>query len=128
LYWFSNNIWTFGQQHYVFNMIEKEDEAKKQEVIERRAANAPSPGAKPKRAPKAAPTGSSAADTAVADDGSESDDGDGERDGDGQRPDGRAAKAPLSKADKTSPPGHTNGPNGGAPRPGVRPSAKRRKR
>ena len=49
LYWFANNIWTFGQQHYVFAMIEKEDEAKKQEVLERRAANAPLPGAKPKR-------------------------------------------------------------------------------
>jgi YidC/Oxa1 family membrane protein insertase len=54
LYWFANNIWTFGQQHYVFGMIEKEDEAKKQEAIERRAANAPAPGAKPKRASKTA--------------------------------------------------------------------------
>ncbi|MBY0441932.1 MAG: membrane protein insertase YidC [Mycobacteriaceae bacterium] len=49
LYWFSNNIWTFGQQHYVFNMIEREEEAKKREAIERRAASAPAPGAKPKR-------------------------------------------------------------------------------
>ena len=48
-YWFANNIWTFGQQHYVFGMIEKEEEAKKREAIERRAANAPAPGAKPKR-------------------------------------------------------------------------------
>ena len=29
LYWFANNIWTFGQQHYVFGHIEKEEEAKK---------------------------------------------------------------------------------------------------
>ena len=28
-YWFSNNIWTFGQQHFVFTMIEKEEEAKR---------------------------------------------------------------------------------------------------
>ena len=49
LYWFSNNIWTFGQQHYVFGKIEKEEEAKKQEALERRAANAPAPGAKPSR-------------------------------------------------------------------------------
>jgi YidC/Oxa1 family membrane protein insertase len=48
-YWFANNIWTFGQQHYVFSMIEKEEEEKKREAIERRAANAPAPGAKPKR-------------------------------------------------------------------------------
>jgi YidC/Oxa1 family membrane protein insertase len=52
LYWFSNNIWTVGQQHYVFGMIEKEEEAKKREVIERRAANTPTPGAKPKRSPR----------------------------------------------------------------------------
>src|SRR6201996_4181934 len=57
LYWFSNNIWTFGQQHYVFGMIEKEDEAKKQEAIARRAANAPAPGAKPKRPTKTASAG-----------------------------------------------------------------------
>ncbi|MGB9302402.1 MAG: membrane protein insertase YidC [Mycobacterium sp.] len=131
LYWFSNNIWTFGQQHYVFGMIEKEDEAKKQEVIQRRAANAPAPGAKPKRAPKAAPTGGSGADTAVADDGTESDgdavDGDGKvADTDGQSAADRAAKTPVSKADKTTPPGRTNGPNNRAPRPGARP--KRRKR
>ena len=49
-YWFANNIWTFGQQHYVFAMIEREEEEKKREAIERRAANAPAPGAKPKRA------------------------------------------------------------------------------
>ena len=43
-YWFANNIWTFGQQHYVFGKIEKEEEAKKLEAQERRAANAPPPG------------------------------------------------------------------------------------
>jgi YidC/Oxa1 family membrane protein insertase len=54
-YWFSNNIWTFGQQHVVFGMIEKEEEAKKQEALERRAANAPAPGAKPKRSARSSP-------------------------------------------------------------------------
>src|SRR4029078_3489246 len=49
LYWFSNNIWTFAQQHYVFGNIAKEEEAKKVEAQERRAANAPKPGAKPDR-------------------------------------------------------------------------------
>ncbi len=53
LYWFANNIWTFGQQHYVFGKIEKEEEAKKLEAQERRAANAPPPGAKPNRQRKA---------------------------------------------------------------------------
>jgi YidC/Oxa1 family membrane protein insertase len=53
LYWFANNIWTFAQQHLVFGKIEKEEEAKKQEAIERRAANAPAPGTKPKAKRKA---------------------------------------------------------------------------
>jgi YidC/Oxa1 family membrane protein insertase len=54
LYWFANNIWTFGQQHIVFGRIEKEEEAKKQEAIERRSTNAPAPGAKPARKRKPA--------------------------------------------------------------------------
>lgn len=33
MYWFANNIWTFGQQHYVFGMIVKEEEAKKEEAL-----------------------------------------------------------------------------------------------
>jgi YidC/Oxa1 family membrane protein insertase len=61
-YWFANNIWTFGQQHYVFRMIEREEEEKKQEAIERRSANAPAPGAKPKRSTgKVTPSGNGAA-------------------------------------------------------------------
>lgn len=52
MYWLANNIWTYGQQHYVFNKIEKEEEAKKAELLERRAANAPAPGAKPKNRAK----------------------------------------------------------------------------
>ena len=48
IYWVSNNIWTFGQQHLVFGKIEKEEEAKKDEALARRASNAPAPGAKPR--------------------------------------------------------------------------------
>jgi len=56
LYWVANNIWTYGQQHYVFGKIEAREEAKKVEEIERRASNAPAPGVKPKRnKPAAAP-------------------------------------------------------------------------
>src|SRR5271168_2962770 len=68
-YWFANNIWTFGQQHYVFRMIEREDEEKKREAIERRSANAPAPGAKPKRSARNAPVdgNGSAAASAGAD-------------------------------------------------------------
>ncbi|GGF16233.1 membrane protein insertase YidC [Williamsia phyllosphaerae] len=52
LYWVSNNLWTYGQQHIVFNRIEKEDEAKKAAKQEKLKANAPKPGARPERAKK----------------------------------------------------------------------------
>ncbi|MEE6179051.1 membrane protein insertase YidC [Mycobacterium sp. 050134] len=111
LYWFSNNIWTFGQQHYVFGMIEKEEEAKKQEVIARRAANAPAPGAKPKREPKA---------TAPGGNGAKADDGDA----------ADAANTSEAEAVETETTARPEGPGGAAvnrsPRPGARP--RRRKR
>ncbi|WP_040787711.1 membrane protein insertase YidC [Nocardia paucivorans] len=47
LYWVSNNIWTYGQQHLVFGRMAKEEEAKRQALLEKRAQNAPKPGAKP---------------------------------------------------------------------------------
>jgi YidC/Oxa1 family membrane protein insertase len=112
LYWFANNIWTFGQQHYVFGMIEKEDEAKKQEVIARRAANAPAPGAKPKRPPK-----TSSATVADESAGSEA-----ETPGS----DGQVAEAAKAQPNKPSPTGPNNSQSNRTPRPGARP--KRRKR
>ena len=57
----SNNIWTFGQQHYVFGKIEKEEEAKKEEALARRAANAPAPGVKPTKPKKGAPAATNGA-------------------------------------------------------------------
>lgn len=47
LYWVSNNIWTYGQQHLVFGRMAKEEEAKRQAKLEKQAQNAPKPGAKP---------------------------------------------------------------------------------
>lgn len=56
LYWVSNNIWTYGQQHVVFGRIEKREAQEKEEALARRAANAPAPGAKPNRNKKTAET------------------------------------------------------------------------
>ena len=97
-YWFANNIWTFGQQHYVFAMIEREDEEKKREAIERRSANAPAPGAKPKRQARnasAGGNGSSASDSA---------------EGNGAAADSSEVGEPVSRA----------------PRPGAKPKKRRR--
>jgi YidC/Oxa1 family membrane protein insertase len=135
LYWFANNIWTFGQQHYVFGMIAKEDEAKKREVLERRAANAPAPGAKPNRARKAQ---AARAEPTGAQDGDE----DGDVDGSVTEPTTKSGSEPnLRSAPKSGSgsPGQASanrqdsgarrngaGSAGRTPRPGARP--KRRKR
>jgi YidC/Oxa1 family membrane protein insertase len=47
LYWVSNNLWTYGQQHLVFGRIAKEEEEEKAAKLEKRSQNAPKPGAKP---------------------------------------------------------------------------------
>ncbi len=124
LYWFSNNIWTFGQQHYVFAMIEKEEEAKKKEAIQRRAANAPQPGAKPKRSPKAgqASGNGSRTDTTVGDDGGES--SPAETDGSGA--DEAETKTAETRPTKPNPGGRNNGPANRTPRPGARPKKRKR--
>ncbi|MFT4202142.1 membrane protein insertase YidC [Gordonia sp. (in: high G+C Gram-positive bacteria)] len=49
LYWVSNNVWTYGQQHLVFGRIEREEEEAKQAKEEKNKANAPKPGARPDR-------------------------------------------------------------------------------
>ena len=54
LYWVSNNLWTYGQQHIVFGRIAREEEEAKAAKEERLRAAAPKPGARPdktKRAP-----------------------------------------------------------------------------
>ncbi|WP_221192999.1 membrane protein insertase YidC [Mycolicibacterium iranicum] len=122
LYWFANNIWTFGQQHYVFGMIEKEEEQKKQEAIERRAANAPAPGAKPSRKKRAAgsvvegaPIGEAdSAATAQEITESSGDEGDDTVVG---------SKAPTQSPSK---PAAQNGAPNRTPKPGARPKKKKR--
>jgi YidC/Oxa1 family membrane protein insertase len=115
LYWFSNNIWTFAQQHYVFGKIEKEDEAKRQEAIERRAANAPPPGAKPTRPRKTAsgsPNGASAGTPNDADDGDEA----------AAKDIGESGPKPT----KPNPGARPDGAGSRAPRPGARPKKRKR--
>jgi YidC/Oxa1 family membrane protein insertase len=124
LYWFANNIWTFGQQHYVFGKIENEEEAKKQEALERRAANAPPPGAKPTRARKSPPAttnGSPSADAAAdrTDAPATAELADGKAT-DGKAADGKATGSNSSK------PSAGSGAGNRTPRPGARPKKRKR--
>jgi YidC/Oxa1 family membrane protein insertase len=46
-YWVANNGWTLMQQRLVYTKIDKEEEIKKAEAIEKRASLSPKPGQKP---------------------------------------------------------------------------------
>jgi YidC/Oxa1 family membrane protein insertase len=116
LYWFANNIWTFGQQHYVFGKIEKEDEAKRLEAIERRAANAPAPGAKPSRPPRKAASGSPNGATGSSSGGAEKN----------AEPASTDAIEQEQKATKPNAAPRPNGSGSRAPRPGARPKKRKR--
>ncbi len=51
-YWLANNTWTLMQQRLVYKRIDREEEEKKAEAIEKRSNLAPRPGAKPDQAKK----------------------------------------------------------------------------
>lgn len=124
MYWLANNIWTFGQQHYVFGKIEKEEEAAKLEAQERQAKNAPPPGAKPKRNAKSQTADSAATENTVSE-GADDSSVDGSSGGASEKK-ASAKKATGSSPGKTSA-GATRTPRpGSTPRPGGR--QKKRKR
>ncbi|MCV7347077.1 membrane protein insertase YidC [Mycolicibacterium rhodesiae] len=105
IYWVSNNIWTFGQQHYVFGKIEKEEEAKKEEALARRAANAPAPGVKPTKPKKGAPAATNGAATEASED---------------------ASVVADTETDAESTKAADDGSAGRTPRPGARPKKRKR--
>ncbi len=124
LYWVTQNIWTYFQQHIVFGRLDKEDEEKKRLAQERRAENAPKPGAKPVRNRG---TGAKKAGE------------DTQADGDDSTIEDDVSTSVTSTKDDTGASGAGNGavkaagtqPKPGAkPRPGARPGnqAKRRRR
>ncbi|PQP17308.1 membrane protein insertase YidC [Rhodococcus opacus] len=47
LYWVSNNLWTYGQQHLAFARIDREEAVKHAAEAERRTAATPKPGSRP---------------------------------------------------------------------------------
>lgn len=111
IYWVSNNIWTFGQQHVVFGKIEKEEEAKKEEALARRSANAPAPGAKPQKGRKAGPPGETPGEVAGEPSGEATDTG--------AAGEGQPSPAAGPAKSKPTTPNRT-------PRPGARPKKRKR--
>jgi YidC/Oxa1 family membrane protein insertase len=123
IYWVSNNIWTFGQQHLVFGKIEKEEEAQREEEVARRSANAPAPGAKPTKARKGSLGESPETPADSLNDAAPAVGGDSTT--------GTKPAAPLKSAGSngSAQPG-TNGafPSNRKPEPGMRPKKRKRQR
>ncbi|WP_241383554.1 membrane protein insertase YidC [Rhodococcus sp. CH91] len=111
LYWVSNNVWTYGQQHLVFRRIDKEEEEKKAAALARRNENAPKPGARPNKSKK---KGAAAAATAA----SEADDNSAVEE---------TGEVSLQKDSANE---DSSAPKSGAsaPKPGSRPKNSKRKR
>jgi len=127
LYWFTNNLWTMGQQFYILKRMPhpnaKKDESRP--AIDPKLL-APKPGQKPVRPPRRPATGAAAGDSAAPADASPAADDAGTEAGatpNGTAPGAKAAdgKAPRRKgtagAGAPKPPGA--GPSGDGQVPGV---------
>lgn len=53
LYWVSNNIWTYAQQHLVFARIDREEVSEHNVMADSRTTTAPKPGVRPRSSKKA---------------------------------------------------------------------------
>lgn len=123
LYWVSNNLWTYVQQHVVFGNIEKEEEAEKAAKLEKRSNNAPKPGAKPavssKPKPGAKPAGKSKTDAAGDIDAAVNMSKDASTDDEVDLSKTSSNGATASGADKTK----SGSPKGGTPKAGGSPGS-----
>ncbi|CAM2940997.1 membrane protein insertase YidC [Williamsia muralis] len=123
LYWVSNNLWTYVQQHVVFGNIEKEEEAEKAAKLEKRSNNAPKPGAKPavssKPKPGAKPAGKSKTDAAGDKDAAVNMSKDASTDDEVDLSKTSSNGATASGADKTK----SGSPKGGTPKAGGSPGS-----
>nr|WP_212763554.1 membrane protein insertase YidC [Gordonia araii] len=98
LYWVSNNIWTYGQQHIVFGRMEREEEEARQAKEEKNKANAPKPGARPDRTKRDEPTDeSSEASGDEATDGDAPESGSKPKQGGSPKRGGAAPRGPAAK-------------------------------
>ncbi|WP_333619419.1 membrane protein insertase YidC [Dietzia sp.] len=140
VYMMTNNVWTYGQQHFLYGQMDREDAKKKEEAKEKRDALAPRVGVKPVN-PKKAGKASGGSATAVAE---KKDARSAER---GSEPESSSAK---SEAGENSAPKGSKGSKGkgsgveaeasagaskaatppapgGAPKPGQRPQGAKKK-
>ena len=124
MYWVANNIWTFGQQHYVFGKIEKEEEAE-----EARGASSAARPTRRRPAPSRIARSKAAADrSADAGRGRRGARGDGRTRDAGERVDETAADRRRRPVEPTQEPSKPAARNGAAePHPAARRAAEEAK-
>jgi YidC/Oxa1 family membrane protein insertase len=120
-YWFTNNLWSMGQQFYILKRMPHPNATKDGVSPEAAKALAPKPGQKPVRPTKRTPQPAIDAAAAEAEDTTAAEDGAAPSGAppNGTTPPGKAppAKAPTGK----NPTGKTRAANGKAPAPGAKP-------
>ncbi|WP_439030911.1 membrane protein insertase YidC [Gordonia terrae] len=122
LYWMSNNIWTYGQQHIVFGHIAKEEEEAKLAKQEKLKANAPKPGVRPDRKKRnAGGSGTSDATTVSLSKGDESAADTVADDVKDSATSGSASSGSGTSGNGSSPAAGDSGP-GAKPKPGQKPT------
>ncbi|MEH3156684.1 MAG: membrane protein insertase YidC [Gordonia paraffinivorans] len=125
LYWVSNNLWTYAQQHIVFGQIAKEEEAAKVAKQEKLKANAPKPGARPDRVKKKAAPASTNGDASSTEPEVASDEPDVV-----DTPSPATGRTDLTKGGTAKRPtgGGARKSAGASPRPGQRPTGTQQRR
>lgn len=114
LYWVSNNVWTYGQQHLVFRKIDREEEEKRQEALTRRNENAPKPAPSDQEQEEGRRSSAAATDAEPASEDSSSDD--------------TTAQAGDVSLKKIDPQAGGKASGASTPKPGSRPKNSKRKR
>ncbi|SDR17391.1 membrane protein insertase YidC [Actinopolyspora saharensis] len=129
-YWLANNVWTLGQQHFLTNKVDREEQRQKERDLEaKKEAPRPKPGQKPKRSGESATAveGTVVEDSTpeVSENGTGSEGGSGKQgssSGAGAKKSGSGAK--TSSAGKSSSGAKSNGTPGGKSSGGSKGGAK----
>ncbi|WP_199428825.1 membrane protein insertase YidC [Qaidamihabitans albus] len=114
LYWLANNGWTLMQQRLVYTKIDKEEEAKKAEVVEKRTNLAPKPGQKPQVGQKPKPAQKPAQQAKSSESGEAADSEPKESTDSGPAKNGTAPKNGKSPRSGKSPKSGSSAKGGGA--------------
>ncbi|NYH80224.1 YidC/Oxa1 family membrane protein insertase [Actinopolyspora biskrensis] len=123
-YWLANNVWTLGQQHFLTNKVDREEQRQKERDLEaKKEAPRPKPGQKPDRSGESA----TAVEGTVVEDPVSGASENGTRSGGGSGKQGGASGAGEKKSGsgaKAGSAGKSNGTPGGKPSGGSKSGAK----